>query len=175
MGAGAEGIATRARLLLSGLPIATCVALVAACASATPTPADEDTAAAQETLSSFLNLLAAGDYAQAAELYGGPLDSMQVWNPAIEANDVGALLGYGCESRLLQCLPVRSIALAGSGAGGAMAFDVEFSLADGTLFVRGPCCGATSTEMPDQSAFAFRVQPKAGGGFVVLDLPPYVP
>ena len=165
----------RARHLLSGLLIAACAALVTACASGTPTPADEDTAAAQETLSSFLNLLAVGDYAQAAELYGGPLDSLQVWNPTIGASDVGALLGYGCESRLLQCLPVRSIAPAGRGAAGEMAFDVEFSLADGRLFVRGPCCGATSTEMPDQSAFAFRVQPRAGGGFVVLDLPPYVP
>lgn len=165
----------RARLLLSGLLIAVCAGLVAACASATPTPAHEDTAAAHETLSSFLNLLAVGDYAQAAELYGGPLDSMQVWNPEIEASDVGALLAYGCESHLLQCLPVRSVSLAGSEAAGELAFDVEFSLADGTLFVRGPCCGATSTEMPDQSAFAFRVQPRAGGGFVVLDLPPYVP
>ena len=165
----------RAWLLLSGLLIVACAGLVAACTAATPTPADEDTAAAQETLSSFLSLLAVGDYAQAAELYGGPLDSLQVWDPEIEASDVGALLGYGCESHLLQCLPVRSVALAGSEAAGELAFDVEFSLADGTLFVRGPCCGATSTEMPDQSAFAFRVQPRAGGGFVVLDLPPYVP
>jgi hypothetical protein len=29
--------------------------------------------------------------------------------------------------------------------------------------------------MPDQSVFPFRVQPKTGGGFVILDLPPYVP
>jgi hypothetical protein len=130
---------------------------------------------AEETLSSFLSMLAAGDYTQAAEMYVGPLDSMQAWNPEIDAQDVGGLLGYGCESHLLQCLPVRSIVLAETVSGGEMMFNVEFSLPDGTLFVRGPCCGATSTEMPDQAVFAFRVKPQTDGGFVVMDLPPYVP
>jgi hypothetical protein len=120
-------------------------------------------------------MLARGDYAGADRLYAGPLDSMQAWNPEIDAQDLAGLLRYGCESRLLQCLPVRSIILAEKGSGGEMAFNVEFNLPDGTLFVRGPCCGATSTEMPDQSTFSFRVQRDANGGYVVLDLPPYVP
>jgi hypothetical protein len=163
------------RSLLIGVLIAAWGTCVTACASATPVPAGTDAAAAGETLSLFLSMLATGGYSQAAELYAGPLGSMQAWDPEIDAQDVGGLLGYGCESRLLQCLPVRSIVLMEKGAAGEIVFNVEFNLPDGTLFVRGPCCGATSTEMPDQSVFAFRVQPKAGGGFVVLDLPPYVP
>ena len=164
-----------ARSLLLVVLIAACAAIVTACGLSTPVPAGADAAAAEETLSSFLSMLAGGDYAQAAELYAGPLDSMQPWNPEIDEQDVGGLLGCGCESRLLQCLPVRSIVPERTGSGGEMVFDVEFSRPDGTLFVRGPCCGATSTEMPDQSVFAFRVQPQANGGFVVMDLPPYVP
>jgi hypothetical protein len=163
------------RSLLIGVLVVAWGTCVTACASATPAPAGADAAAAEETLSSFLGMLARGDYMQAAELYAGPLDSMQAWDPEIDAQDVGGLIGYGCESRLLQCLSVRSIVLAETAPGGEMVFNVEFSLPDGTLFVRGPCCGATSTEMPDQSVFAFRVQPMVGGGFVVLDLPPYVP
>jgi hypothetical protein len=149
--------------------------LSAACGSVSPTPAGAQDGAAQETLSSFLDLLAVGDYEQAAALYGGPLDSLQAWNPEINPQDVAGLLEYGCVSRLLQCLPVRSIVLAETASGGEMVFNVELSLPDGTLFVRGPCCGATSTEMPDQSVFPFRVQPASDGGFAVLDLPPYVP
>jgi hypothetical protein len=164
----------RTRLLLC-LLIAAWGVLMTACVSAAPDPAETHVAAARETLSSFLGMLAGGEYAQAAELYAGPLDSMQVWNPEIDVQDVAGLIGYGCESRLLQCLPVRSITLVEDAPSGELVFNVEFTRAGETLFVRGPCCGATSTEMPDQSTFAFRVQPTAGGGFVVLDLPPYVP
>lgn len=164
----------RAHALLLGVWMAAWGALVAACASTAPIPAQTDVTAAEEALSSFLSMLASGEYDQAAGLYGGPLDTLQAWNPEIDAQDVGGLLGYGCEFHLLQCLQVRSIVLAEYG-GGEMVFNVEFSLPDGTQFVRGPCCGATSAEMPDQSVFVFRLQPQADGGFLVLDLPPYVP
>jgi len=149
--------------------------LAAGCTSTPSSPDEPDLASAEQTLSSFLGMLAEGEYAEAATLYAGPLDSMQVWNQEIEAGDVAGLLGYGCSGRLLQCLPVRSLTLAQTASSGELVFNVEFSLPDGTQFVRGACCGATSTEMPDQSEFSFRLQPKAGGGFIVLDLPPYVP
>jgi hypothetical protein len=158
------------------LCLALILGLLAAGCSSTPSSTDgPDFASAEEALSSFLGMLADGEYAEAATLYAGPLDSMQGWNPEIDAGDVAGLLGYGCSGRLLQCLPVRSIVLAQIDASGELVFNVEFSLPDGTPFVRGACCGATSTEMPDQSVFPFRVQPKTGGGFVILDLPPYVP
>ena len=149
--------------------------LAADCSSPPSSPEVADTAAAEQTLASFLGMLADGEYAEASALYGGPLDAMQIWNQEIEAGDVAGLIGYGCSSRLLQCLPVRSLTLAQIAPSGELVFHVEFSLPDGTQFVRGACCGATSTEMPDQSEFPFRLQPEAGGEFIVLDLPPYVP
>ncbi|MCI0551542.1 MAG: hypothetical protein L0287_11345, partial [Anaerolineae bacterium] len=73
-----------------------------------------------------------------------------------------------------QCLLVRTATfkiLQGS----TYIFQVEFNNADGTLFVRGPCCGANETEMPPVSQFEYRVSMTAPGKFTVMDLPPYVP
>jgi hypothetical protein len=165
---GARPVLLRLLLILGGM-------LLIGCSSAAPNVGEADALAAEETLSSFLGMLAHGEYTEASALYAGPLDSLQVWNPEIDAQDVAGLIGYGCGNHLLQCLPVRTIQLADVAPPGELVFNVEFSFPDGALFVRGPCCGASSTEMPDQSNFAFRVQPKADGGFVVLDLPPYVP
>jgi len=157
------------------LMLLVCGWVLAGCATPSPTPAAEDGAAAQETLSSFLGLLAGGQYEQAAKMYTGPLDSLSSFNPELDSQDAAALIGYACGQRLLQCLPVRSITLAEPPAGGEMVFTVEFSLEDGSLFVLGPCCGATATEMPPVSGFSFRVRPEPTGGYSVLDLPPYVP
>lgn len=134
-----------------------------------------DAVQAEQALASFLGLLSEGDYQEAAALYTGPLEALQIWNPEIDPQDVAALIGYGCDQHLIQCLPVRSITLAESSASGERTFHVEFELADGSAFVLGPCCGATATEMPPQSIFPFRVERKADGGFGVYDLPPYVP
>jgi len=108
-------------------------------------------------------------------MYASPLDSLHSFNPELDSQDAAALIGYACGQRLLQCLPVRSIALAEATPGEDVIFNVEFSLEDGSLFVLGPCCGATSTEMPPVSSFAFRVRPEPSGSYAVLDLPPYVP
>jgi hypothetical protein len=56
----------------------------------------------------------------------------------------------------------------------AKGFTVQFEKPDGTLFVRGPCCGATEQEMPSQSDFVFTVV-RQGEGFAVQELPVYVP
>ena len=69
-------------------------------------------------------------------------------------------------------MAARTITYRGFDADGNYLFDVEFTSPDGTLFVQGPCCG--ETEGPTFSSFPFRVK-KIESGFVVLDLPPYVP
>ena len=161
-----------------GLPyllLLACGWVLAGCGAPPPTPIAEDGAAAQEALTSFLGLLAGGQYDQAATMYAGPLDSLSSFNPELDPQDAAALIGYACGQRLLQCLPVRSITLAEATAGEDMIFYVEFSLEDGSLFVLGPCCGATSTEMPPVSSFAFRVRSGPTGSYSILDLPPYVP
>jgi hypothetical protein len=153
----------------------TCALVLAGCAAPPPPPGAAVGAGAQEALTSFLDLLAAGAYDRAAAMYAGPLDSLQSFNPELDPQDAAALIGYACGQRLLQCLPVRSITPAQEPPGEVLAFDVEFNLEDGSLFVLGPCCGATPTEMPPVSRFTFRVRTQATGGFAILDLPPYVP
>jgi hypothetical protein len=152
-----------------------CGWMLAGCAAQPPTPEAVDRAGAQEALASFLGLLAGGQYDQAAALYAGPLDPLRSFNPDLDPQDAAALIGYACGQRLHQCLPVRSISLADAPSETDVIFNVEFSLEDGSLLVLGPCCGATSTEMPPVSSFVFHVRPGSAGGFVVLDLPPYVP
>jgi len=160
---------------ISCLLLLICGWVLAGCAAPQPTPEAADRAGAQEALASFLGLLAGGEYDQAATMYAGPLDSLHSFNPELDPQDAPALIGYACGQRLLQCLPVRSVTLAEVTSGEDVVFNVEFSLEDGSLFVLGPCCGATSTEMPPVSSFAFRVRPEPSGSYAVLDLPPYVP
>jgi hypothetical protein len=52
---------------------------------------------------------------------------------------------------------------------------VEFAMPNGEPFVRGPCCGASETEMPPESEFLFAVVQSEDGEYRVQDLPVYVP
>lgn len=129
---------------------------------------------AYDVLVEFLTLLNEGNYAEAVPLYGGEYEALQVFNPEIDPSDQVALWSWACDNRLLQCLEVRSVEF-DYASGDSYVFQVEFSQPDGSLFVRGPCCGADETEMPPQSRFEFRVNRTADGNFVILDTPPYVP
>jgi hypothetical protein len=128
---------------------------------------------AQEALVEFLTLLSSGGYEAAVPLYGGEYEHLQVFNPEIEPDDHAALWAWVCDHRLLQCLAVRSTEFVRQ-QGSTFIFLVEFNNADGSLFVRGPCCGADETEMPPQTQFEYRVM-QTEGKFLVLDTPPYVP
>jgi hypothetical protein len=75
---------------------------------------------------------------------------------------------------LLQCLEVRSAKFEQQ-VGDSYIFQVEFSNADGSLFVLGPCCGSNATEMPPVSQFEYTVMRNPDGKFVVMNMPPYVP
>ena len=130
-----------------------------------------DAVDAQVALHLYLTALASGDYIQAAKLYGGDTELLQTWNPDIK-DDLPKWLERACTQNGLVCMGPRTITYRGVDADGAYLFDVEFTSADGTLFVQGPCCG--ETEGPTFSSFPFRVK-KIEYGFAVLDLPPYVP
>jgi hypothetical protein len=129
---------------------------------------------AHEVLIDFLTLLHEGNYAEAVPLYGGEYEALQVFNPEIDSSDHAALWSWACDQRLLQCLEVRSVEFDYS-SGDSYVFQVEFSKPDGSLFVRGPCCGADETEMPPVSQFQFTVSRTVDGSFIVMDTPPYVP
>lgn len=129
---------------------------------------------AYEVLVDFLTLLHESNYPEAVPLFGADYEPLQVFNPEIDPSDHVALWSWACDNRLLQCLEVRSVEFDYS-SGDSYVFQVEFSNPDGSLFVRGPCCGADETEMPPVSQFQFRVSRTADGNFVVMDTPPYVP
>ncbi len=131
-------------------------------------------ARAREALQSYFEALHSGDYSQAAGFVDGGLDVVADMNPSIAISDTAALLRAACTGNGFQCLAVRRIVSEREIVPGTYRFDVEFENADGRLFVRGPCCGASETEMPSQSVFAYDVV-LSGEAFKVQQLPVYVP
>ncbi len=131
-------------------------------------------AEAYDVLVSFLTLLNTKNYSDAAPLYGGDYEQLKVFNPQIDPSDKVALWVAVCDNQQLQCLAVRSAAIKNV-SGDSYIFQVEFSNPDGSLFVLGPCCGATETEMPAVSQFEYTVSRNAEHRYVVMNPPPYVP
>jgi hypothetical protein len=147
--------------------------LTAGCLGQSPaTSSDADKA--QSTLVDFFELLNTRKYQDAVPLYGESYELLQSWNPGVDPSDTIALWKWACESNGLQCLKIRTAILLEE-QDDILTFQVEFNNPDGSLFVRGPCCGASETEMPPQSQFEYRISKTADGKFLVMDLPPYVP
>ena len=141
----------------------------------TAEPASNDESAAKRALVDFFRLLNDGQYLDAAALYTGSYEWLIVNNPDISPADQGALLEYGCRYNGLMCLEVLSAIPDPDASPSEMGFLVEFKLADGSLFVLGPCCGEDETEMPPVSEFQYRVLLGEDGVWRVADLPPYLP
>ena len=129
---------------------------------------------ARETLVRFFSLLNEGRYAEAVGFYGGGYEIFRGWNPTIAPNDYAKLLECGCTVNGLQCLKVKEIVTEEEVSPVEFRFTVRFMNDDGSLFTRGPCCGATEEEMPPQSEFIYTVR-KVGDRFLVMELPIYVP
>ncbi len=140
----------------------------------TPTSLPSTASEAHDTLVNFLTLLHTKKYTEATPLYGGDYEQLQVFNPEIDPADHVALWTWACDHKLLQCLEVRSATFKEL-RGDTYVFQVEFNNPDGSLFVLGPCCGASETEMPPVSQFEYSVARNAEHKFVVMNLPPYVP
>ena len=135
--------------------------------------ASPDVDEAEKDLRAYLTGLHTGDYAAAAKFYGGDTSLLQTWNSDIPNADLPTLLERACSQNGLQCLAPRSITYRSSEVDGHH-FWLEFNNADGTMFQQGPCCGET-TGTP-VSMFPFFVEKSlSGDGYVVQDLPPYVP
>jgi hypothetical protein len=140
-----------------------------ACTSQAPPESEQ----ARQALTDYFKYLNQGDYARADMLYSGDYQTMIAWNPEVDPNDRQTLWKNACTMNGLQCLELRSATLHQVKAEDI--FTVEFNNPDGSLFVRGPCCGATETEMPSVSQFDYLVQKDAAGQFKVADLPVYIP
>lgn len=150
--------------------------IIPACtpANTTETPS-EGMEKARNTLVSFFELLNHRGYKKAAALYGGEYRILRDWNPLLDPHNHAALLANGCEINGLQCLRIKHIVDERVVSLAEYHFTVEFMNKDGSLFVRGPCCGANATDMPPQSQFGYTVVRDCTGKFLVLDLPVYVP
>ena len=129
---------------------------------------------AQAALTDYFQSLNQGKYEQAVELYGGSYDELAYFNPMIDPDERVDLLKAGCEFNGFMCLPVLSSVLVHVENQHEFTFDVEFSNPDGSLFVLGPCCGATEEIMPPMSVFTINVRCDDAGRCLALDLPPYV-
>lgn len=131
---------------------------------------------ATSVLVSFLEALKQGDYERAAEMYGGPYDTLKEMNPG--QDEPAILLRNACQSNGFQCMPVREVLSAEAIRGGRQGNEVHITVAlmnpDGSVFALGPCCGEDATG-ETQTEFAFTVKQMEGGGFKVLELPPYMP
>ncbi len=162
----------KACLVVLTLSLVITYVLMAGCAPlSTPRPTDREMA--RETLITFFSLLHEERYGEALYYYGGSLDVLRDWNLAI-AEDKAALLKSACTLSGLQCLTIRAILREEQVTPTEFRFIVQFTNEDGTLFTRGPCCGATETQMPTQSQFPFTVK-KIDDRFLVQEMPVYVP
>jgi hypothetical protein len=150
--------------------------LIPACtpANTTETPS-KGLEKARSTLISFFEFLNQQDYKRATELFGGDYRGLQESNTLIDPQDHAALLKSGCEINGLQCLQVKRIVDEKVVSSAEYHFTVEFMNQDGSLFVRGPCCGGNATDFPPESQFAYIVIRNCAGEFLVRELPVYVP
>lgn len=130
---------------------------------------------AQRSLVTFFSHLSSGRYADATRLFGGSYDILISDNPEISPFDFTALFRNGCEINGFQCLPIRQANFVREDPPDQFIFDVEFTKADGSQFVQGPCCGADVISNPPTSIFTFHVAKGEDGKYRVLDLPVYVP
>lgn len=140
----------------------------------TPPPGAEDLELARWTLLSFFTHLHDGGFGEAAALFGGSYENLPIVRDDLPPTSEGKALVWESECQLLRCLLVSSLVEEKQVSPHEYLFVVEFMNEDGTLFVLGPCCGATEAEMPPVWQFQYRVMWK-DGKFQVMDPPVYVP
>ena len=130
---------------------------------------------AQNAIYLFFDNLHTGHYEDAVKLYGGSYQVMIDQNPAIDPADHVELMKSACTVNGFQCLQLKVAGIEYKPSPNEYLFTVQFQNDDGSLFVLGPCCGASETEQPPVSYFEVRVMQVAEGEFRVLDMPPYMP
>jgi hypothetical protein len=161
-------------MLIGSIFLAACIGNPQADPTKTQASPSNDLQDAQESLFSYFEELTNGDYTAAADRYGGELEMLRDWNADIDPADLPALFEAAC-SRQLQCLPVHSIVYARQVDENNFRFNLEFTNSDGSVFVLGPCCGASETEMPPVSRFDCSVEKRGAEDYKVMCLPVYVP
>lgn len=111
----------------------------------------------------------------AVNYYGGSYEVLLDNNPTTDPDNYQELLRNACVINGFQCLRVHEIVDIEETSPNKYVISANFITGDGEIFVRGPCCGASEEDMPQESIFEFRVIKDDSGEYKVLDLPVYVP
>lgn len=107
-------------------------------------------------------------------MYAGDISDLQYMNPSIDENDLETLWRNACTINGFQCLPIKRVLNVEKFSLNEYHLQVEFQNPDGSLFVLGPCCGASEEEMPPVSQFDMYVIER-DGDYYVTSLPVLVP
>lgn len=135
----------------------------------------EKVEAARQALSAYLEMLIQGKYSEAAELYGSSYDILRSNNPTIPGDNFAGLIEAGCTLNGFVCnLSIKNEVSYAVIAPDTYRFSLELLNPDGSLFILGPCCGASEVESPPVSQFDFIVK-ETEQGYKVMTLPVYVP
>ena len=135
-------------------------------------PFKTDMEMSRATLITFFDRLSEKRYTEATKYSGFGYDILEEWNPNVEKTDHALLMKYGCEINGLQCLKIRKVLTQQQVSPAEFEFTVQFTNDDGSLFERGPCCGADNEE-PIQTDFTYIVK-KIGDNFLVLTSPVHI-
>jgi hypothetical protein len=129
---------------------------------------------ARQSLLDFFSLLHDRQYDRAMDYFGGDYEELRYMNPDVPGHYRDALLRQACTVNGFLCLEVKSVLQEEQLDEQTYRFTVEFKNEDGSLFILGPCCGATEEEMPSKSDFQYTVMLREGR-YQVMQLPIYVP
>jgi hypothetical protein len=140
----------------------------------TPPPGASDQALARQALVRFFTFLHYERYGEAAALYGGSYDDLPVVREDLPPTAEDKALVWESECALLQCLLVSQVVEETQVSPDEFVFLVEFMNEDGSLFVLGPCCGATQAEMPPVWQWPYTAK-RIDGQFKVMAPPVFVP
>ena len=133
---------------------------------------------AEETLVSFFAYLSNQDFEKALSLFelsddpANSWEGLEIFSLPEDRNDKTKVLKNYCQATGT-CLKARVIETKKE-YNDTYNLVVQFQNADDSVFVLGPCCGATEEEMPPQDKFNFKVK-KINNVFKVATAPIYVP
>jgi hypothetical protein len=133
-------------------------------------PGETEEEQARNTLLAFFSYLSAGEYEQAAALFGGQMDDY-LRDPLPGETDA-AYWEYACA--FLWCLPVAEITEVEKGSRDEFIFYTVFVQPDGTRFEIGACCGGDPAAFPPVWQFAFPVK-NSGGTWQIMRAPLFTP
>jgi hypothetical protein len=148
--------------------------LIAGCSTTRIRQTDADIESARQSLLSFFSLLHERQFDQAINYYGGDYDDLRYLNPDIPPSYRDTLLHQACTVNGYMCMNVKSILKEEQLDAETFRFTIEFQNDDGTVFILGPCCGATEEEMPPRSEFDYTVTFQEGQ-YQVMELPVFIP